>query len=289
MFSALLRAAISDAANVSSYPRAHWGSGRWGYAPVTYELAGRGTPPDRDAHAPQHGFPQCEYVFVAPRPGRQENAGPVQPQRHVNARLIGAGIEEPQACPKRITTPLTARSAFPVLAKQVVHRLDQHQLSRPPLLDGEDAELLMRLHVDEGGFERASTLTINALAQPLARLETRPVPGRNRHRRPSPGVAGDIRARRNRSEKLPKPRISIRPPLARRAAICSNINRTASVTSRSTSWGSHAGVSSACGPPGALRRAGHRPQPSVSIPRGGRRTGPAAASRQRTTDGHRRH
>ena len=126
---------------------------------------------------------------------------------------------------------------LPVLAKQVVHRLDQHQLSRPPLLDGEDAELLMRLHVDEGGFERASTLTINALAQPLARLETKPVPGRNRHRRPSPGVPGDIRARRNRSEKLPKPRISIRPPLARRAAICSNINRTASVTSRSTSWG----------------------------------------------------
>ena len=42
-------------------------------------------------------------------------------------------------------------------------------------------------------LERASILAINALAQPLARLEIRRVPGRKRHRRPGPGVAGDPR------------------------------------------------------------------------------------------------
>ena len=46
----------------------------------------------------------------------------------------------------------------------------------------------------------------------------------------------DHRADRYRSEKLPKPRISMRPRLARHAAICSSITFTASSTSRSTSW-----------------------------------------------------
>ena len=46
----------------------------------------------------------------------------------------------------------------------------------------------------------------------------------------------DHRADRNRSEKLPKPRISMRQRLARHAAICSSMTFTASATSRSTSW-----------------------------------------------------
>ena len=44
------------------------------------------------------------------------------------------------------------------------------------------------------------------------------------------------RARRKRSEKLAKPRISIRPPSARHAVICSSIVCTASATSRSPRW-----------------------------------------------------
>ena len=40
---------------------------------------------------------------------------------------------------------------LPVLAEQVIHCLDQQQLSRALLLDGQDAELLMRLLVDKGG------------------------------------------------------------------------------------------------------------------------------------------
>ena len=75
----------------------------------------------------------------------------------------------------------------------------------------------------------------------------------SRSRRPFPGLkygaclAGSdtgvpvlglrpTRARRKRTEKLPKPRISIRPPPARHAAMCSSIMLTANATSRSTRW-----------------------------------------------------
>ena len=44
------------------------------------------------------------------------------------------------------------------------------------------------------------------------------------------------RARRKRTEKLPKLRISIRPPPERHAAMCSSIMFTANATSRSTRW-----------------------------------------------------
>ena len=44
------------------------------------------------------------------------------------------------------------------------------------------------------------------------------------------------RARRNRIEKLPKPRISIRPPRERHPVMCSSIMFTANATSRSTRW-----------------------------------------------------
>ena len=85
-------------------------------------------------------------------------------------------------------------------------------------------------------LERASILAINALAQPLARLEIRRVLGRKRHRRPGPGVVGDPRGAESDREAAEAPDLDCPPP-ARRAAICSNITRTASVTSRSTSWG----------------------------------------------------
>ena len=44
------------------------------------------------------------------------------------------------------------------------------------------------------------------------------------------------RARRKRSVKLPNPRISIRPPLERHAALCSGVRFPAKATSRSTRW-----------------------------------------------------
>ena len=45
------------------------------------------------------------------------------------------------------------------------------------------------------------------------------------------------RARRKRTVKLPKPRISMRPPPARHSAMCSSIIFTAVSTSRPTNWG----------------------------------------------------
>ena len=53
--------------------------------------------------------------------------------------------------------------------------------------------------------QRASILAINTLAQPLARLEIRRVPGRKRHRRPGPGVAGDPRGAQSDREAAEAP------------------------------------------------------------------------------------
>ena len=54
-------------------------------------------------------------------------------------------------------------------------------------------------------LERTSILAINALAQPLARLEIRRVPGRKRHRCPGPGVAGDPRGAQSDREAAEAP------------------------------------------------------------------------------------
>ena len=63
---------------------------------------------------------------------------------------------------------------------------------------------------------------IQAAAQALSRLEVRGVSRRKRYRCTGPGIASDACTSETYRE-LPKPRISIRPPPARHAAMCSSI------------------------------------------------------------------
>ena len=72
---------------------------------------------------------------------------------------------------------------------------------------------------------------VDALAQRLAWLEVGCVSRGKRNGGPVFGLRA-TRAARKCSEKLPKPRISMRPPAARHAAMCSSITLAASPTSR---------------------------------------------------------
>ena len=120
--------------------------------------------------------------------------------------------------------------SWPMATKQC---LDAHD-GRRTRISGRSAAADPAIQPRRLRFSRCARVTLDAFAQLPPRLEPGRVPRGKRHRRPGPGAC-PIRARRRRSEKLPMPRISMRPPRARHRAIWSSIVFIASSMSRSTS------------------------------------------------------